>query len=46
MFETFDATVDPVAGSWEHENRSYVNDDLLQKFLNATYQQVKDVAEV
>jgi hypothetical protein len=43
MFETFNAEVDPITGSWERENRSYVNDDLLLKFLNATPQQVKNM---
>jgi hypothetical protein len=43
MFETFNAAVDPVAHSWEHETRAYANDDLLQKFLDATPEQVENM---
>jgi hypothetical protein len=40
MFEICHAAVDPVNHSWERENRSYANDDFLQKFLNATPEKV------
>jgi hypothetical protein len=41
MFETFNVAVDPVAGSWERETRSYEHDGMLLKFLDATPQQVQ-----
>jgi hypothetical protein len=43
MFETFNATVDSVDGPWEHAARSYGNDDMFPKFLNATPQKIKNM---
>jgi hypothetical protein len=43
MFETLNAAVDPVAHSRERETLSYANADLLQRFLDATPQQVKNM---
>jgi hypothetical protein len=45
MFETFNAAVDPVSVSWELNTRSYENDDLLRKFLDATPQQAQRMWE-
>jgi hypothetical protein len=43
MFEIFRTTVDPVYHSRERRTRAYANDDLLQKHMDATTEQVANM---